>query len=83
LTITGLNHITKDLKVNVTYQSLAGANIDPKSIEYLPTLMIESYGKIAELKRAEAIGFHQGTEKAISADVKAKPYNINKSYKLY
>ena len=82
LTIAGLSHITKEIKVNVSYQSLL-ATIDPKSTEYLPMLLVESYGKIAENKRLEAGNFHEGIVKALAEDKKAKPYQINKSFQVY
>jgi hypothetical protein len=45
--------------------------------------LIETYGKIAENKRQEAKDYHTGTAKSISADIKAKPYYLGKSFKVY
>lgn len=82
LTISGLQHVSKELKVNVTFSSL-NTTVDTKAFEQVPNILIEVYGKIAENKRAEAIAFHEGTAKSIASDIKAKPYSINKSYKAY
>jgi len=40
----------------VSYQSLV-STIDPKSTDYLPQMMVETYGKFAESQRVEASNY--------------------------
>lgn len=47
----------------------------------MPEFIVETYGKISEVKRSEADAFYQGTLKAIPGDRKAK--TISQSFQVY
>ena len=54
MTISGLNHLSKKLKVMITFQNIS-ASVDPIDQAMIPEVMIETYGKLVENQRTLAI----------------------------
>jgi hypothetical protein len=65
LTINSLNILTQELQVTIQFNSLNSA-VDTKAHEQVSNVFIESYGKIQEHKRAEALVFYDNVLKQVS-----------------
>lgn len=80
MTITGLNHVSKALQVEIQFIPRFVASDSAKDISTIPDVLIEAYGKIAENTRSIALNIYKVEESKLSELSRLKPYSIGASY---